>query len=44
MFSQFCTAFLKSTCNFEHFERKDEPDSLCFSEFIDCASRDYVNV
>ena len=26
-FSQFYTAFHKSTFNFEHFEKKDEPHS-----------------
>ena len=33
-FSEFFTAFLKSTFNFEHFEKKDEPESVCISEII----------
>ena len=27
-FSQFFFAFLKSTLNFEHFQRKDDPEKL----------------
>ena len=30
--SEFFAAFVKSTSNFEHFEKKDEPHSLCISE------------
>ena len=45
MFSQFFTAFPKSTFNFEHFGgKKDEPHSLCFTEIIDGKRRGYVNV
>ena len=33
-FSEFFTAFLKSTFNFEYFEKKDEPESVCISEII----------
>ena len=44
MFPQFGTAFLKSTSNFEHCEKKDEPYSLCLSEIIDEERRGYVNV
>ena len=28
--------FLKSISNFKHFEKKDEPRSLCISEDTDC--------
>ena len=35
IFSDFFTAFLKSTFDFEHFENKDDPHSLCISEIID---------
>ena len=31
-FSQFFSAFLKSTLNFEHFQKKDDPHSRCISE------------
>ena len=44
MFPQFGTAFLKSTSNFEHCEKKDEPYSLCLSEIMDGERRGYVNV
>ena len=30
-FSQFFSAFLKSTLNFEHFQKKDDPLSRCSS-------------
>ena len=35
IFSDFFTAFLKSTFDFEHFENKDDPHSLCISGIID---------
>ena len=31
-FSQFFSAFLKFTLNFEHFQRKDDPHRLCISQ------------
>ena len=31
-FSQFFSSFLKSTLNFEHFQKKDDPHSRCISE------------
>ena len=31
-FSQFFSSFLKSTFNFEHFQKKDDPHSRCVSE------------
>ena len=31
-FSEFFSAFLKSTLNFEHFQKKDDPDSRCISQ------------
>ena len=34
-FSQFKAAFLKSRLNFKYFEKKDDPDRFCFSEFMD---------
>ena len=34
-FSEFFAAYLKCTSNFEHFEEKDDPDTLCVSEIRD---------
>ena len=34
-FSQSFAAFLKSTLNFEYFEKKDDPHSFCISEITD---------
>ena len=31
-FSQFLLAFLKSTLNFPHFQKKDDPHSRCISQ------------
>ena len=31
-FSQFFSAFLKSTLTFEHFQKKDDPHSRCVSQ------------
>ena len=31
-FSEFFSAFLKSTLNFEHFQKKDDPHSRCTSQ------------
>ena len=31
-FSQFFSSFLKSTLNFEHFPKKDDPPNRCISE------------
>ena len=31
-FSQFFSAFLKSTLNFEHFQKKDDPQSRIISK------------
>ena len=38
-FSQFFSAFLKSTLNFEHFQQKDDPHNLCISEITDSGKR-----
>ena len=32
LFSQFFSAFLKSILNFEHFQKKDDPQSRCGSQ------------
>ena len=34
-FSQFFSAFLKSSLNFEHFSKKDDPPWWCISEIMD---------
>ena len=34
-FSQFYSPFFESTLNFEHFQKKDDPHSLCISEITD---------
>ena len=34
-FTQFSTAFLKSTFNFEHFERRDKSHGLCLPGILD---------
>ena len=39
IFSQFFRPFLKSISIFEHFEKKDDPRSLCISENTDCERR-----
>ena len=31
-FSRFLSAFFESALNFEHFQKKDDPHSLCISE------------
>ena len=35
IFSQFFLPFFESGLNFEHFQKKDDPHSLCISEFTD---------
>ena len=35
IFSEFFLAFFESAFNFEHFQKKDYPHSLCISEIID---------
>ena len=38
-FSIFFIAFSKSTLNFEHFQKKDDPRSLFISEITDSEER-----
>ena len=38
-FSQFFCAFFKSTSTFEHFQKKDDPHTLCISEITDPEKR-----
>ena len=44
VFSQLFIAFLKFLFNFEHFQKKDEPHSLCISEIIDGERRVYIKI
>ena len=39
-FPQFFSAFLKSTLNFEYFQKKDDPHSQCISEIRDSEKGD----
>ena len=43
-FSQFLSAFLKSTLNFEHSGKKDDPHSRCISQIILSEKGDSINV
>ena len=38
-FSQFISPFFESALNFEHFQKKDDPHSLCISEITDHETR-----
>ena len=44
IFSQFFSAFFKSALNFEHFQKKDHPHSLCIAEITDHEKRAKINV
>ena len=35
IFTEFFLGFFDSALNFEHFQRKDDPHSLCISEIIE---------
>ena len=41
--SRFFIAFLESTLNLEHFEKKDEPHSSSIYEVTDSERRAYLN-
>ena len=43
IFCYVLIAFLESTLNFEHFEKKKKPHSLSISEIIDSEKRSYLN-
>ena len=43
MFSDFSSAFPKSTLNLEYFETEDEPQRLFISEILDCKKPGYLN-
>ena len=42
-FSQFLSAFLKSTLNFEHSGKKDDPHSRCISQMTVSEKGDSIN-
>ena len=43
-FSELFSAFLKSTLNFEHFQKKDDPHSRCISQITFSEKGDLINV
>ena len=43
-FSEFFSAFLKSSLNFEHFQEKDDSHSRGISEIRDSEKHGYINV
>ena len=43
-FSNFSSAFLKSTLNFAHFQKKDYPHSRCISQITVSQKGEKVNV
>ena len=43
-FSQFFSAFLKSTLNFEHSGKKDDPHSRCISQITVSEKVDSITV
>ena len=43
-FSQFFSAFLKSSLNFEHFQKKDDSHSWGICEITDSEKHGYINV
>ena len=43
-FSQFFSAFSKSTLNFEHSGKKDDPHSQCISQITVSEKGDSINV
>ena len=44
IFSEYFSAFFESALNFEHFQKKDDPHSLCISEITDHERRASINV
>ena len=42
-FSDFFSAFLECSLNFEHFLKKDDPHSLCIFEITDPGKRCEIN-
>ena len=42
--SRFFIAFLKSTLDFQYFEKKDHSQSLSITEILNCETVSYLNV
>ena len=43
-FPELFSAFLKSTLNFEHFQKKDYPHSRCISQILVSEKGDSINI
>ena len=43
-FSDFFSAFLKSSLNFEHFQKKDDSHSWAISKITESEKQGYINV
>ena len=43
-FSEFFSSILKSTLNFEHSRKKDDPHSPCISQITVSEKRDSINI
>ena len=43
-FSQFFSAFLKSSLNFEHFQKKDDSHSSGISEITESEKQDQIKI
>ena len=43
-FSPFFIAYMKSTLNFEYFEKNDQSRSLSITEINNCKTSSYLNV
>ena len=43
IFSEFLSEFLKSSFNFEHFQKKDDSHSCGISEIINSEKHGYIN-
>ena len=43
-FSEFFSAFLKSSLNFEHFQKKDDSHSWCISEITESEKQGQIKI
>ena len=44
IFSKNFSAFFEPALNFEHFQKKDDPDRICISEITDHERRAWINI
>ena len=44
IFFDFCFPFYKFRYNFQYFQKKDDPHSLCIIELTDSEKRVWINV